>query len=70
MIRREFYENLSEEVKEKIKACESEEEMMNVLEEEKIEISPDMLDTARKGPSMYCTKECDDDFCAAFCYCN
>ena len=40
MNRKEFYDSLSDEVKAKIKACQSEREMLKVLEEEQIELSP------------------------------
>ena len=46
MNRKEFYESLSEDVKAKIKACETEEEMLKVLDEEKIELDPEILDEA------------------------
>ena len=70
MKRKEFYESLSDEVKAKIKACRSDEEMLKVLEEGQIELSPDMLDAVAGGYGI-CTEkwkvleECPDDDC--FC---
>jgi len=49
MDRKEFYESLSEDVKAKLKACEAEEEMMKVLDAEKIELDPELLDEASGG---------------------
>lgn len=63
MNRKEFYENLSDEVKEKIKACKSEQEMLKVLEDEQIELSPELLDGVAGGTELdngctwlYCDK--------------
>ena len=49
MDRKEFYESLPEDVKEKIKACKSEAEMLKVLEDEQIELSPELLDGVAGG---------------------
>ena len=49
MNRKEFYNTLSEDVKTKIKACKTEEEMMRVLAEEKIELDPELLDSVSGG---------------------
>ena len=49
MNRREFYDGLSEDVKAKIKACKSDEEMMGVLDAEKIELDPAVLDEVSGG---------------------
>jgi hypothetical protein len=49
MNRKEFYNSLSDEVKEKIKACRSEEEMLKVLQEDRIELSPDLLEGVSGG---------------------
>ena len=51
MNRKEFYNTLSEDVKEKIKACQTEEEMLRVLSEEKIELDPELLDSVSGGRS-------------------
>ena len=40
MNQKEFYDSLSEDIKERLKACKTEEEMMKVLDEEKIELDP------------------------------
>ena len=56
MNRKEFYESLSEDVKAKLKACKSDEEMMKVLDEEKIELDPELLDEVNGGVNFcYCT---------------
>jgi len=56
MNRKEFYESLSEDVKAKLKACKSDEEMMKVLDEEKIELDPELLDEVNGGVTFsYCT---------------
>lgn len=71
MKRKEFYESLSDEVKAKIKACRSEEEMLKVLEQEQIELSADMLDAVAGGGHTVChekwkvLEDCQDDDC--FC---
>ena len=49
MNRKEFYNSLSEDVKAKIKACKSEEEMMSVLDAEKVELDPELLDEVSGG---------------------
>ena len=49
MNQKEFYNSLSEDVKAKIKACKSEAEMMGVLDAEKIEVDPELLDEVSGG---------------------
>ena len=49
MNQKEFYDSLSEDIKERLKACKTEEEMMKVLDEEKIELDPGLLDEASGG---------------------
>ena len=46
---KEFYASQSEAVKEGLKACKSEEEMMRVVDEEGIELDPEMLDKISGG---------------------
>ena len=59
MNRKEFYNTLSEDVKAKIKACKTEEEMMRVLAEEKIELDSELLESVSGGVSDWDTeKEC------------
>ncbi len=55
MNRQEFYNSLSEDVKARIKACKSEEEMLKVLREESIELDPELLETVSGGNSAGCT---------------
>jgi hypothetical protein len=64
---KEFYEKLSDEAKEKIRACKNEEEMKKVLEDMKIELPRELLDAVSGGagentpcPYLYC----------AHCGCN
>ena len=74
MNRKEFYESLSADVKEKIKACKSEQEMLKVLEDEKIELSPDLLDSVAGGqyvPGGPCYDfECDKCHDNDACFCD
>ncbi len=53
MNKKEFYDSLSEDVKAKLKNCKSEEEMMSVLDEEKVELDPALLDEV-SGGGMTC----------------
>ena len=59
MNRKEFYDSLSEDVKAKIKACKSEEEMMSVLDAEKVELDPDLLDEVSGGCGSLCQLTCN-----------
>ena len=54
MNQKEFYNSLREDVKTKIKACKTEEEMLRVLSEEKIELDPELLDEVSGGDSCGC----------------
>ena len=68
MNRKEFYESLSEETKAKIRACKSEQEMLKVLAEERIELDPDLLDSVSGGNDNLdhnnCNyKQCDHKSC-------
>ena len=58
MNQKEFYNSLSEDVKAKIKACKSEAEMMGVLDAEKIELEPELLDEVSGGKLL-----CNGLFC-------
>ena len=49
MNRKEFYNTLSDDVKAKIKACKTEEEMLRVLGEEGIDLGDDQLDSLSGG---------------------
>ena len=46
---KEFYNNQSEEVKAKFKACKSEAEILKVLDEEGIKLDPEILDEISGG---------------------
>ena len=65
MNQKEFYDSLSEDIKERLKACKTEEEMMKVLDEEKIELDPGLLDGASGGASKfrYENRNCSDHTC-------
>ena len=54
----EFYKNLPEDVKEKLKTCTGEEEVVDILKANMIELPDEMLDEAAGG-SCY-TKSCSD----------
>ena len=45
----EFYNSQSEDVKARLRACKSEEEMLKVLEEENIELDPEVLEEVGGG---------------------
>ena len=68
MNRKEFYNTLSEDVKTKIKACKTEEEMMKVLDEEKIELDPELLDSI-SGGVFRCRRECPEQRCDSYYSC-
>ena len=72
MNRREFYNTLSEDVKTKIKACQTEEEMMRVLAEEKIELDPELLESVSGGVYPECKTDWDEceHGCFKRCGCN
>ena len=53
---KEFYTSQSEEVKERLKACKSVEEMKQVLDEENIELDPEMLDDISGGMDQIITQ--------------
>ena len=63
---KEFYTSQSEEVKERLKACKSVEEMKQVLDEEGIELDPEMLDNISGGMdqinALFLNKEVDNNF--------
>ena len=69
MNKKEFYESLSDELKVKIKACASEQEMLQVLEDAQIELSPDLLEGVAGGGGGPChekwavLKNCPSDDC-------
>ena len=58
MNQKEFYNSLSEDVKAKLKNCKSEEEMMKVLDEEKVELDPELLDEISGGSKVTKEMEC------------
>ena len=53
---KEFYTSQSESVKARLGACKSEEEMMRVLDEEGIELDPEMLDNISGGMDQIITQ--------------
>ena len=58
---KEFYKTLSDETKEKIKACKTKEEILQVLQDEKIELGPELLEQVSGGfiPKFRNPYECD-----------
>ena len=68
MNRKEFYNTLSEDVKAKIKACKTEEEMMNVLAEEKIELDAELLESVNGGYTDQCACFGKYNPCSNRCY--
>lgn len=59
----EFFQQLSEETKEKLRNCKSEEEAMDVLKEDMIPIPDDVLDDVAGGGYYFnpcSTKVCSD----------
>ena len=68
MNRKEFYNSLSEDVKARLKACKTEEEMLKVLQDEKIELDPELLESVSGGNQNVCdfSPTCDN----ANCTCN
>ena len=51
----EFFKNLPEDVKEKLKSCTSEEEAMDILKASSIEIPDDALDEVAGGKCYKCS---------------
>ena len=49
MAMQELFNNLTEEQKEKFKACKTQEDLMKALDEENIELSPDQLEAVSGG---------------------
>ena len=70
MNKKEFYESLSDEVKAKIKACKTEEEMLKVLQDEKIELDPDMLDSVSGGNDILLVDCSAKNSCSSKCGCD
>ena len=57
MNKQEFYASLPEELKEKLKACKTEEEMKALLKGAQIELPDELLEAVSGG--MYLRNECD-----------
>ena len=66
---KEFYQGLSDDTKEKLKACKSEEEALQVLKDENIELDPEVLDTISGGMGNESTGGCSYLYCD-HCACN
>ena len=49
MAMQELFNNLTDEQKEKFKACNTQEDLMKALDEESIELSPDQLEAVSGG---------------------
>jgi hypothetical protein len=70
MNKKEFYESLSDEVKAKIKACKTEEEMLKVLQDEKIELDPELLESVSGGNSNFGSDSNCNEVCNQYCGCD
>ena len=72
MNQKELYSSLSEDVKSKIKACKTEEEMMKVLSEADVELDPELLESVSGGVYPECKKDWDEceHGCFSHCTCN
>ena len=71
----DIYKNLTDEQKEKFKACKTQEDLMKALDEENIELSPDQLEAVAGGgswcddcPNNSCDVLCPED-CTRYMYC-
>ena len=60
-----IYENLSDEVKGKLKDCKSSENLMKLAQSEGIELSEEQLEAVAGGIS-WLPKDCDDNPCEVF----
>ena len=71
MNRKEFYNTLSDDVKAKIKACKTEDEMLKVLGEEGIALDDDLLDSVSGGNKGGCPRHKSQGcVCNTACSCN
>lgn len=68
MNRKEFYNTLSDDVKAKIKACKTEDEMLKVLGEEGIALDDELLDSVSGGYGDGYGDRCKD-YCKSNCMC-
>ena len=57
MAMQELFNNLTDEQKEKFKACKTQEELLKALDEENIELSPDQLEAVSGGDGWF---SCDE----------
>ena len=60
MDRKEFYNSLSNEMKEKLKACKTDEEMLKVLRDNKIQLDDELLKGVAGGGPHHCGRNCSD----------
>lgn len=59
-----IYDNLSDELKEKAKACKTMDELMELAAKEGIELPDEVLDSVAGGGNCYA---CDIDACSSKC---
>ena len=57
----EFYRQLPDEVKEKIRCCKTEEEAMDILKHDMIPLPDDTLEAIAGGGIWNCDDDCGDD---------
>ena len=60
MDRKEFYNSLSDDIKQKLKECKTDEEMLKVLSENKIKLDDELLSGIAGGGPHHCGKNCSD----------
>ena len=70
MNRKEFYNTLSDDVKEKIKACKTEDEMLKVLGEEGIALDDELLEGVSGGYGDGCWDHCTEVYRKGTCSCD
>ena len=63
MTHEEFYNSLSEDLKAKVKACKSHEEMLRVLEEADIKLDPALLQSVAGGSPDCLQLHCRENHC-------
>ena len=60
MDRKEFYNTLNDDIKMKLKACKSDEEMLKVLKENNIRLDDELLKGVTGGGRLHCSRNCSD----------
>ena len=60
MDRKEFYNSLSEDVRKLLKGCKTDEEMLQVLRDNKIELDDELLEGVNGAGRLHCSRNCSD----------